>query len=103
MGTLAGMDPHVSVQLSRMFESPRANLAFVRALLRVNPPVHAEVLLHAEALVAELAAEGFFASVRPVMTRETRRDGEGLRADVAAVRIVGFFGMVALVGLEGRF
>mgnify|MGYP005983648141 FL=1 len=73
-----GMYAHVSVQLAGVFERSRTHLALVWALLRVDSPVHAEVLLDAEALVAELAAEGFFPGVCAVVAGEAGGNRERL-------------------------
>lgn len=52
-----------------------------------------------ETFIAELASERFFARVRPVVARETRRDGESLGAYVASIRIVRLLRMGALMRL----
>lgn len=64
---LAGVNAHVAVQLPGVFECPSTDVTLVRTLLRVDAPVHLEVLLHAEQLVAELALEWPFTSVGAVV------------------------------------
>lgn len=56
MWSLASMDPHVPMEFAGMLECPGANFAFVRSFFGVNSSVDAEVFLHAETLVAELAS-----------------------------------------------
>lgn len=86
-----------------MFERSRTDVAHVRSLFGMNPPMHAEILLNTEAFVAELAFEGLLARMGPVVASQPRGNRECFRADIAPVRIVRFFVVRVLMCLVSRF
>lgn len=101
VGPFSSVDPHVSVELARVFKSPLTDVALVWALFGVYAAMYGQILFDREGLVAVLALVGFLACVGPVVPGQASRDGEGFPAEVALVRILAL--LVGLeVGLVGR-
>lgn len=85
--SFAGVDAHMTMQFTTVFEGAAAHLASVRSLLRVDPTMHLKVLFDTEHLVAKLALERTLTGVRAVVADQSGGHRESLSAYVAAIRI----------------
>lgn len=89
MGPLAGVNPHVPVQLPGVLKRTPTDIALVRSLLGVYPPVNLQIFLHAKHLVTKFTLKRALPGVSSVVPHEPRRNRKRLFAHVALVRIGG--------------
>lgn len=83
MGTFAGVETLVQLQVHKLGEFGRAELALVRLLSRVEPQVGFEIAGAAEPLVTNLTLVGFFSRVYQIVLLEVSQLREAFIASLA--------------------
>lgn len=83
------MNPHVPVQLSGVLKGTATNVALVRSLLGVYPPMDLQIFLHAKHLVTKFTLKRALPRMGPVVPHEPRRNRKRFLAHIALVRIGG--------------